>query len=309
MSTKQLARLAMVLGALLLLWGAASLARRGARGPAESDRFALPTIARDSVDSIIITRPADTARLVRRDSATWTVNGHRASRSQVQALFAALADSARRTELVGGRTASHAGFGVDSATGARIRVVRGDSTILDLVQGNRGPGLGGGYFRFTTDSSVYLVGGDLAESLERTSDELRDRRIAGAPTDSVGRIEVARGRRSYTLRRDGSGWTLAPGGRADSAAVAELLSSYREVEAAGFATPAQADSAQFARPDRRVALLRADGTSLLTLAFDSTATGYWVRTSEDSTVYRMDTWSVDQLTPADSALRGKPAGS
>ena len=303
MSPRQLARLAMVLGALLLLWGAASLARRGSRGPAETDRFALPALPRDSVDSVIIVRPADTARLARQDSTSWTVNGHRASQSAVQDLFAALADTTRRTERVGGRTASHAGFGLDSAKGTRIRIVRGDSTVVDLVQGNRGPALNGGYFRFAGDSAVYLVGGELAEELERTSDELRDRRIAGVAADSVSRIEVTRGRHSYALRRNDSTWTLEPGGAADKAAVTELLGSYREVEGAGFATPAQADSAQLARPDRRVALLRADGSPLLSLAFDSTATGFWVRAAGDSTVYRLDTWSADQLAPADSTLR------
>jgi hypothetical protein len=309
MSPKLLARLAMILVALLLLWGAASLARRGSRGPSESDRFALGPIPRDSVDSIVIQRAADTARLARVDSSTWTVNGHRASLSAVQSILAALGDTARRTELVGGRSKSHAGFGVDSAKGTRVRVVGGDSTVADLVQGNRGPGLEGGYFRLATDSAVYLVGGDLAQALEQTSDELRDKRIGGVPADSVVRIEVTRGRRSYTLRRDGAAWSLASGGRADSAAVAELLSSYGQVEAAGFATSAQADSARFERPDRRVALFRTDGSPLLTLVFDSTATGFWVRGGPDSTVYRLDTWSADRLTPSDSTLKAKPAAS
>jgi hypothetical protein len=309
MSPKQLARVAMVLVALLLLWGAASLARRGSRGPTESDRFALGAIPRDSVDSIIIQRAADTARLARVDSATWTVNGHRASKEAVQDILAALGDTARRTELAGGRPTSHAGFGVDSAKGVRIRIVRGDSTVADLVQGNRGPGLEGGYFRFASDSAVYLVTGNLAQALERTSDELRDKRIAGVSADSVARIEVTRGRRSYTLRRDGSRWTLAKGGRADSSAVVELLSSYGNVEAAGFASRAQADSAKFARPDRQVTLLRADGSPLLKLAFDSTATGFWVRTGEDSTVYRLDNWSADRLSPSESTLEPKPARS
>jgi Domain of unknown function (DUF4340) len=309
MSPKQLARIAMVLVALLLLWGAASLARRGSRGPSDADRFALGAIPRDSVDSIIILRAADTARLARVDSTTWTVNGHRASRNAVQDILAALGDTARRTELVGGRPASHAGFGVDSAKGGRIRIVRGDSTVADLMQGHRGPGLEGGYFRLAKDSAVYLVSGSLAQALEPTSDELRDKRIAGVSADSVARIEITRGRRSYALRRDGSAWTLAPGGRADSAAVAELLSSFGQVEAAGFANRGQADSAQFARPDRRVALLRADGSALLRLAFDSTSTGFWVRGGEDSTVYRLDTWSVDRLSPSDSTLKPKPAKS
>src|SRR5688500_2117478 len=164
MSPKQLARLEIVLVALLLLWGAASLSRRGSRGPSESDRFALGAIQRDSVDSIVIQRAADTARLARVDSARWTVNGHRASRNEVEDILAALGDTARRTELVGGRSTSHAGFGVDSAKGTRIRVVQADSTVVDLVQGNRGPGLEGGYFRLASDSAVYLVSGNLAQA-------------------------------------------------------------------------------------------------------------------------------------------------
>jgi Domain of unknown function (DUF4340) len=302
MTPTQLARLAMVLGALLLLWGGASLARRGG-GASESDRFALPAIVRDSTDSVIIIRPADTTWLARRDSTTWTVNGHPAGTSAVADLFAALADTARRTELVGAKTASHSGFGVDSAKGARIRIVRGDSTLADLVQGKRGPSLDGGYFRAAGDPSVYLVGGDLAQVLEKTSDEWRDHRIAGAISDSVARIELTRGKRSYRLDRDSTGWKLTPGGRADSSAVAELLGSYRQVDAAGFASEAQADSANFARAERRAALLRADGTPLVALAFDSTANGFWVRAGDDSVVFRVDTWSADQLVPADSTLK------
>jgi hypothetical protein len=207
---------------------------------------------------------------------------------------------------VGARPASHSGFGVDSAKGARIRIVRGDSTVADLVQGNRGLGLDGGYFRASEDSAVYMVGGNLAQVLERSSDEWRERRITGASPDSVARVEVSRGRRSFAIRRDSVGWRFESGKPADSAAVAALLADYRQVEAAGFASKAQADSARFDRPDRRTALLRSDGTSLLTLAFDSTANGFWVRSGEDSTVYRVDAWSADKLAPPDSTLEARP---
>ncbi len=302
MTPKQLARLAMVLGALLLLWGAASLARRGSRGPSESDRFAIPAIAGDSADSVIITRPADTTRLVRRDSARWMVNGHPASQTAIQELFTALADTARRTELVAGRSASHSSLGVDSAKGARVRILQGDSTLAELVQGRRGPSLDGGYFRASRDSAVYLVGGNLAQVLERSQDEWRDRRMGGVTADSVARIEITRGKRSYAVHRDGAKWILGSG-PADSAAIRALLADYRNVEAAGFATKAQADSARFARPDRRATLLRADGTPLVVLRFDSTANGFWVKTAQDSTVYRVDTWFADRLAPADTSLR------
>jgi hypothetical protein len=304
MTPAQLARVAMVLGALLLLWGAVSLTRRGSGRMSESDRFILPPIVQDSTDSVIILRPADTTRLARRNSAAWTVNGHPVAKGAVADLFAALGDSTRRTELVGARSASHPGFGVDSTKGVRIRIVRGDSTLADLVQGNRDPALDGGYFRTAADSAVYLVGGSLAQVLEKSADEWRDRQIAGVSADGVARIEITRGKRSYRLDRDSTGWKLTSGGRADSAAVAELLGSYRQVDAAGFASEAQADSANFARAERRAALLRADGSPLVALTFDSTANGFWVKAAGDSVVYRVDTWSADQLVPADSALRG-----
>ena len=302
MTSKQLVRLALVLVALLLLWGAASLVRRGSSGPSAADRFIIPAIARDGADSIVITRPADTTRLARRDSTTWLVNGHAASGSAVAGLFSALSDAARSTELVATRTASHGRLGVDSAKGATIRIVRADSTLLELIQGNRGPSPEAGYFRHRRDSAVYLVSGGLAQALDKSSDEWRDHRIVGIARDSVSRIEVQRGRRTYTLRREGKRWRRTPGGLVDSAAVTALLAAYTDVEAAGFASPAQAHSAAFGRPDRRASLLRADGTPLLVLAFDSTATGFWVRAAGDSTVFRLDTWNADRLTPADSSL-------
>jgi hypothetical protein len=304
MTGRQLALLAAVLGALLLLWGGASLTRRGSFGKSESDRFIIPAVGKNEVDTVIIARPSDTTRLARRDSTRWTVNGNPAAASAIHDLFAALADTVRETELVAARPGSHAGLGVDSAKGTRVRLVRGDSALADLVVGNRSPDLDGGYFRAPTDSSVYLVRGSLAEVLSKSSDEWRDRRIAGVMADSVARIEVSRGRGSYSVRRDGTGWKLGPA-KADSAAMAGLLDAYRQVEAAGFASPAQADSARFARPDRRATLLRADGSRLLNLAFDSTATGFWARAGDGGTVYRMDSWGVDQLTPPDSTLRAK----
>ena len=92
-------------------------------------------------------------------------------------------------------------------------------------------------------------------------------------------MEAGAGRRGGQLRRGGA------------------AAAYADVDAAGFASEAQADSASFARPDRKASLLRRDGTPLLALAFDSTANGFWVRAAGDSTVYRMDTWSADRLRP------------
>ena len=301
MSLRWLARLAIILGALLLLWGAAALVRRQETRPGAEERFTLPALGRAEADTLWIARPGDTTLLVRRDSTSWTVNGQPASESAVADLFAALADTGRPTELVGQRRASHPGFGVDS-TGARVRLVGPGKVAAELILGHRTPDFSGGYFRRADDSLTYLVGGRLAELLAKSPDDWRDRRIARVAADSVTLVEAARGARSYTLRKRDGGWRI--GDRpADSAAVAELLGAYREVEASGFA--GAADTANFARPDRRIRLLAGD-RPLLALELDSTTGGFWVRKDGGESIYRIESWTANRLVPADTAFRPRP---
>ncbi|HUF34504.1 MAG TPA: DUF4340 domain-containing protein [Gemmatimonadales bacterium] len=306
MTPRQLARIALAFGALLLLWGATSLWRRN-QGD-HPGAGVLPSVAGDAVDTVAIARPADTVLLVRRDNA-WLVNGHPADGPAVRRLLDALADSTRRAEPVAERIASHAGLGVDSAAGTRVRVSGPAGAPADLVVGHRTPDLEGGYLRLAGDSTVYLVRGPLAELLGQGADEWRDRRMGAVPSDSVMGIEVTRGRRSYRLRRTEDRWAFAGGGPADSASVAGLLDAFRRLDAAGFASAAQADSARFEPADRGVRLLGGDGTPLFRLDLDSTGAGYWARVDGGTVVYRLESWTADRLTPSESELRPGPASS
>jgi hypothetical protein len=304
MSPRQLARLALVLGALLLLWGAAALARRRESAAPAGDRFTLPRISRTDVDTVRIARKGDTTLLIRRDSSDWRVNGHPASSTVVADFFAALADTAEPAELVAQQPASQEGLGVDSATGTHVTIEGRGKRLLDLFAGHQTPDLEGGYIRPAGEPATWLLRGRLAELAGRGTDEWRDRHVAGVPIDSVQALEITRGKKSYAIRKSDKGWRLEPAGLApDSSAMASLLAAYREVQAEGFASPAQADSARFGRPDRSARLLRRNGSPLLALAFDSTASGFWVKADTPGTVFRMESWSADRLTPADSTLR------
>jgi uncharacterized protein DUF4340 len=304
MSAKQLARLAGILVVLLLVWGAAALARRREATPT-GDSFRLPRITRSQVDTVVISRVRDTTLLVRQDSTTWTVNGHTAAPNAVADLLTALADTAAGGELVAERKASHPGLGVDDSAGSRVRVKAQGKTLADLVVGKRSSDFSGGYVRMAGQEPTYMVRGQLVEVMTRTPDEWRDHRIAKVLGDSIAQIEISRGRKTYALSRRDKSWELTPGGPADSAKVGELLTAYSSVEATGFASRAQSDSARFSSPDRRARLVRKDGTPILTLLFDSTAAGFWVRPDTSKTIYRVESWTADRLTPADTALRAK----
>jgi hypothetical protein len=300
MSAKQLVRLAAILGVLLLVWGAAALARRREATPT-ADTFRLPKITRSEVDTVTISRAKDTTILARRDTNTWAVNGHPASPNAVGDLLTALTDSAPASELVAERKGSHAGLGVDDSAGSKVRITGKGKTLANLVLGKRSQDFSGGYLRRADQESTYVVRGQLIDVLNRSPDDWREHRIARIATDSVAQIEITRGRKSYALLRNEKSWKLATGVPADSAKMGDLLTAYSSVDATGFASPAQA--AHFGQPDRRVRLLRKDGTPLLTLLFDSTAAGFWVRPDTSKTIYRIESWTADRLAPADTTLR------
>jgi hypothetical protein len=300
-SPKQLLRIALVLVAALFLWGLAELV--GRRGDTLERAAVFPPVDSTGVDVVEIAGD-DTIRLARAGGG-WTVNGYEAAASVVGELFAGLQDSTAG-ELVARSASSHERMGVDSAGGSHLRVFRGGDTLVHLVAGVRGHSYRSRYVRRAGDEEVYLLQGPLTQIFDRTLADWREKGIADVEADSVHVFAVERSDGSYRLERRDSVWAFANGAPADTAAVRRALEGYRALSAQGtsFATPAQADSADFDRPDRRVVLLGPRGDTLLALAFDSTAAGYWVRRAGGSTIYQLYRWKVDEIAPADSALRG-----
>lgn len=299
MSPTALLRALVALVVIVFAWGAFALFRGALSGA--GDGLDLPKLGAADVDRIALEGPTDTVTL-RREGDTWTVNGHRASRGPVEELFGALTDTAASSELVAKSAMSHARLGVDSGAGRRVRFARGDAVLLDFIVGERGRGYQTAYVRRADAPDVYQLRGRLASLVERDVDAWRDRRIASLPADTVGAVSITRGPGRWTVSRAEGGWTVA-GRPADSAAVARLLGALADVSATGFATDAQRDSADFGRPDRTVTVLGLAGDTLLALAIDSTTAGYWARRGGDDTVFRLDFWRADELTPTDSTLR------
>jgi hypothetical protein len=303
-TTTLLQRIAIGVIVLVALWVGGRLLPRGTDRLAGRTAFRLPSVAPDSADSIVVAGPHDTI-VATRHPGGWTVNGERGSREAIAELFTALGDSAP-AELVAQSAASFGRLGLDSAAARRVRVVVGGRSAADVLVSERGPDYQGAYVRLPGDSAVYAVRGRLGLLARRTLDDWRDKTVATVTPDSVRQVELERGARRTLLRRRDSVWTLAGGAAADTAAVRRLLERWRTVTAAGFPTPAQRDSAfrRGGRIDRR-ATLRGTAGVLAQVELDSTAGGWWARRAGDATVYRLNTWDVDELVPGDSVVREK----
>lgn len=305
MSARHLKIIALAFAGLLLAWGASELFSRGSH--AAPDTLTLPALALGDVDTIAVTTGTDSVVLAKQSSSVWVVNGYRAGPDAVNEFVQALKDTVQ-PELVAQDSSSFRRLEVDSATGRWLRIRGGGRPLLDLIVGARGSEYSSAYVRRPSDSRAYLWRGRLAQLVSRTPDEWRDKRIAAVEPDSIAVVAVERGPDRYTLKRAGQTWTLN-GVATDSGAVPRALERYRTIVSAGFATRAQADSVRGRRPARRLTLRSAHGGTLLALVFDSIPGGFWARRTggtaaggDPGTVYRMNSWDVDGLTPASRAL-------
>ncbi|MGH7583558.1 MAG: DUF4340 domain-containing protein [Gemmatimonadales bacterium] len=300
MSADTLKRLAAILAAIVVLWIGLTLFRSYRRDRAVT--FALPKFNRAAVDQIVIAKAGDTIHLARHDT-TWTANGYATLAHSVSALLDAATDTTARGQLVAESPSSYQELGVDSASVHRITFSSAGKDLATLLVGKQGDDFASGFVRVPGDANVYQLPGQLAEFANRTLDDWRDKTIVTTVPDSVDRIEIARPNGSYAIVRVDHGWKIGSAA-ADSAAVANLLDQLKTLTAAGFASTAQIDSGGHAKPARGVRLFGKDSKTIASLTFDSVSSGtFLARREGDSTVYRIDGYTVKQLTPADSTLR------
>jgi hypothetical protein len=303
MNTKQLRAIAIGLALLLALWGASEYFARGSDTTVASMR--LPSLSTAQVDSVIITHRGETTLIAKQPGGSWVINRMPASSTAVADLFHALVDST--PELAAQDSSSFVRMGVDSPAGRLIRIAGGGKTLAQVFVGARGPAFDASYVRVPGDAHIYLWSGNLPNVAERSVDDWREKQIAAVVPESIAAIDVVRGAKRYTLRKEKAGWTIStlPKATADSAAVRRYLEQFRHLAATGFATPSQVDSLRASRPARRVVVRGNGGRDLLALALDSASTGFWARRQGDPVVYRLEYWQVDQLTPAEQGFAKK----
>ena len=304
MSSQSLKLIAAGLALLLLLWGGSALLSRGSDPVRGSLDLSVP--ADTDVDAITIAKGSDTIALARRSATEWTVNGHRAAIANVSELFQALRDTATpRPEVVAQDSSSFRRLQVDSAVGRWLRLRHGARVELELIVGTGPTDYQSAYVRRPGDVHVYLWRGRLGSVVNRTLDDWRDKRIAVLATDSIAAVDVVRGKDTYALSRAGRAWKVN-GASADSGAVARYLDRLKAITASGFLAPQDTAARKKTRQERRLAV-RSPRRTLLSLTFDSVAGGFVVRRpagarGEDTTVYRMNAWDVDGVTPTRASL-------
>ncbi len=301
MSSKQLIRIALALGAAVFLWGLAVILRGGSDDVERGEL--VSALVEEQVDRILIQGGSDTIT-VARDGPTWRVNGFAADSTRIQEFFSAVV-SAVEGDLVAQSASSHARMGVDEASAKQVRVYQGEQAVVDLLVGNSGRTFRSNYVRVRGQDLVYLLEGELSTVFGRSLSDWRDKRILVVAASDIGGIAIERGDVNYRLRSDDAGWVFGNGDPADSAAVTGYREKFSPLLAQGtwFASPSQADSADFDSPDRVLLLEGTAGDTLAALLFDEGGSGFWVREARGGTVFQLLQYKVNEITPTDDVFR------
>jgi hypothetical protein len=195
-------KLAVLAGALALAaLLAVSLARRSGRVDRARPLAGLPA---DSIRKITIDRKSGSITL-EKEGTDWIMTAPVRDRADQDAA-AALAHSLPELSLgaeVASEIESYPAYELDEDHAARARVYGGDpAPLLDGWFGKAALGYDSLYFRFAKEKPVYLSSGLGAFYLGRTAAELRDRSVAGLPKDSVAKIAVKKGAKTWTPGKD-----------------------------------------------------------------------------------------------------------
>ncbi|HWA17315.1 MAG TPA: DUF4340 domain-containing protein [Gemmatimonadales bacterium] len=300
MSPRLLRQIIAILLGAVVGWGLLASWQRQKRAADATSGIVLPALAPASTDTIRYIGPGDTVILARNGTA-WTANGFAAAQPVVDAFFHATTDNTSRSELISESATSHERLGVDSTHAKHLVVTGGGKALLDLHFGGRGPDFEGFYVRQGRDPKVFLLRGTFANLTVQGIDDWRDKTLLAVAKDSVGHVDVTRGKTRYQVTRGSSTWSLG-NGSADSTRVSQFLGNFTSLRATGFPRPEQMDSAKFAPAERVVELFNLGGTSIGRLELDSISWGWMVR--KDGALYKLDQRMVDLITPLpDSLLR------
>lgn len=300
MSSLHLRRLAIVVAALLALWGLSALLSH--RSDQVRGSLVLPVLPPTLKDTIAIIHGRDSVRLAQVAPSVWTANGFPASPGKGDELLKAIGDTSPRD--VASISASSLGrMGLDS-TAWTLRVGPVTQPRFTLLIGKTGPEYGTAYVRMPKSDTAYLWRGTMPYLVQRQVDIWRDHHIASIIPDSIESIDIGLHGRRFSVQRQVKGWTVA-GQKADSAKMGILLTQFRNLDAQGFGGPHTVDSLRRTtqRGQRSVTVHGKRAAPLLTLTLDSAAGAFWGIRPGDSVAYRIDNYQVIQITPAADSLR------
>ena len=188
-----------------------------------------------------------------------------AERATVDALVDRIAELRRKSTIAPAPDgAALARYGLEKPR-AKVTLTLDDGKSESLALGDENAFDGTAFVR-TTGGAIELVPGEVKWSVERSTFDLREKRLLPFEDKDLQRISIVAPKLSYELAREGDAWRLAAPARerADEATVSRVLSALRGLRATAFSPARGGESARgLEEPRWTVKLVSTAGTRTL----------------------------------------------
>ena len=254
-----------------------SIARDASRPVADFRDRTVIAFDRRNVTGVDLDVNGDQIGLAADEPGKWRIVKPRALRADTDlvAEFLDKLEGAKAIEFVDDAPKSLAPYGLDKPARVTVWVGRDkDRAARALLVGRPVPEKKGVYVKREGEPGVILTAEAVWTVFPKTVAALRDKVVVSYAYDKLAKVEIAHGRETIDLEKEGTGWKLtAPEAlRADSGAVTQLLWKIRDLRALGFLAEGAADVPRFlAKPEVTVRLWETGAKEPKTLMLQSSS--------------------------------------
>jgi hypothetical protein len=252
-----------------------SIARDTSRPVADFRDHTVIAFDRKNVTGVDLDVGGDQMALAADEPGKWRIVKPRALRADTDLVseFLDKLEGAKATEFVDDAPKSLAPYGLDKPARVTVWVGRDkDRAARTLLVGRPVPEKKGVYVKREGEPGVILTAEALWTAFPKTVAALRDKTVVSYAYDKLAKVEIAHGRETIDLEKDGTAWKLtAPEAlRADGGAVTQLLWKIRDLRALGFLAEGAADVPRFlSKPEVTVKLWESGAKEPKTLLLQS----------------------------------------
>lgn len=216
-----------------LYWSNKEKAREAAKPPAETSPKILSLTEAD-IQKVEIkkTGGADTV-LQRGAGGKWEITAPQAYPVDQDAAnsLASSAATVSSDQLVDEKPADIKQFGLDPPV-LEVDVTKKDGKTSQLLLGSDAPGIGGAYAKLQSDPRLFIVSSSTKSNFDKTSKDLRDKRLLAFDQDKLSRLELTARKQTIEFGRSKDEWQILKPQplRADGLQVEELLRKLKDAK-------------------------------------------------------------------------------
>ena len=277
------------------------------------EREKVFTLETGSIERVDITNAsAETTTVVRQD-AEWAITAPEPATADTVEISTVVSsiESLERTRVVVEAPESAAPFGLDPARITVAFVVTGESTPRQLRIGNKTPTGGDLYAQVDGAQAVFLIGGYLEDTFNKSPFDLREKSVLTFSRDGADALAITRGTSRVALTKSGSDWRVsAPmNAAADFTAVDGIIGRLFQARMAGLVTADGTGNLRDYGLDRPQAVVTVgSGSAQAELAIGASAedeTLVYARDLSRPLVFTIEKTLLDELTKTPDDLRTK----